>query len=528
MLVPRAISSSMSISSASVLGASSTGINGHASRARPRSAPVAAKTRPRWRIAAASTTGVAVSSRRKARRRTAIVRAPRRSRTLRKARGEHRHQGQRHQQRAGQGEDHHQGQGLEERAAGRAGEDHRQEDHAGGQGRGDDGAGDLAGPDPRRLLGRQPAFLALADDALEHDDGAVDDEADAEGEPAEGHLVEGHAAEEEEPAGRDHRDRDRQRDDAGRRPAAEEEVEHENGEQRAPQRRAAHAVDGLADELALVADHGEVDIVALIVDPLHLAPHRGRHRHRVGAALLLDPDADRGDAVHLHQVADVLVAVAHGGDVADPDRLAERARDDGSGHRLDRWVLAEGADVEIVGAALDVSGRQRDVLPEQRLLHIEGGQTGGAQPVAVEIDADLAPDSAADGDRTDPGDLFETPRQVVLEETSEPLEIAGRGGGQADDLDHVEIELEDLRRLGLDGKLVAQPVEGGAQVVGRLVDVGAPREAQADPARALLRLRGDALEIRQTRDRVLDGIGDDLLDLLGADVGVAAPARSAR
>ena len=72
--------------------------------------------------------------------------------------------------------------------------DHRQEDHAGGQGRGNDGAGDLAGPDPRRLLGRQPGLLALAHDALENDDGAVDDETDAEGEPAEGHLVEGHAA----------------------------------------------------------------------------------------------------------------------------------------------------------------------------------------------------------------------------------------------------------------------------------------------------------------------------------------------
>ena len=240
-----------------------------------------------------------------------------------------------------------------------------------------------------------------------------------------------------------------------------------------------------------------MDIVPFVVDPVHFAPHRGRHRDRVGAALLLDADADRGRAVHLHEVADILVRVEHGGHVANPDRLAERARDDGSGHRLDRRVLAEGADIEVAGAALDVARGQGHVFADQGALHVERGQTRGAQPVAMEIDADLAPDPAADGDCADPGNLFETPRQVVFEETGEPLEIAGRGGGQADDLDHVEIELEDLRRLGLDGQVVPDPVEGGAEVVGRLVDVRGAAESQTDAARALLRLRGDALEIRQ-------------------------------
>ncbi len=174
MLVPRAISRSMSISSASVLGASSTGISGHARRARPSSTPVAAKTRPRWRIAPASTVVYRVSSRRKRSKNRERSRCSAVG-TLRKRDASMGTRVSATNNEQSEGEHHDQRQRLEERAAGGPREDHRQEDHAGGQGRGDDGAGDLARADPRRLLGRQPALLTLTHDALEDDDGVVDD-----------------------------------------------------------------------------------------------------------------------------------------------------------------------------------------------------------------------------------------------------------------------------------------------------------------------------------------------------------------
>jgi hypothetical protein len=105
---------------------------------------------------------------------------------------------------------------------------------------------------------------------------------------------------------------------------------------------------------------------------------------------------------------------------------------------LERPVLAEGADVEVVEAALHGAGGECHVLAADRLLHVEGGEPGRPQPLAVELDADLAVDAAADVDGAHAGDLLEAARQLLLEEprhllasTSPPGSRPRSGRGRA-------------------------------------------------------------------------------------------------
>jgi hypothetical protein len=129
----------------------------------------------------------------------------------------------------------------------------------------------------------------------------------------------------------------------------------------------------------------------------------------VGAALLLDVEGYRGNAIHLDEKRHVFVPVAHLRHVLDANRFAADAVDDGGGDLAQRGVLAARAHVEIVQAALDVAAGEIDVAALEGLLHVERRQSRRRQPVAVEIDANPPVQAAAQFDGADAGNLLETP-----------------------------------------------------------------------------------------------------------------------
>ena len=83
------------------------------------------------------------------------------------------------------------------------------------------------------------------------------------------------------------------------------------------------------------------------------------------------------------------------------------------------------------------------------------------------------------------------------------------------------VELEHDRRVGFLRQPAADAIEPVADVVGRLVEVGAPREVQRDARRAFRRGRLEPLEAGHGAERLLDRARDELLHLERTDAGVA-------
>ena len=74
----------------------------------------------------------------------------------------------------------------------------------------------------------------------------------------------------------------------------------------------------------------------------------------------------------------------------------------------------------------------------------------------------------------------------------------------------------------------AHAIDARADFVGRFVEVRAPREVQADRARAFRRRRVDLLEARHRRERLLERPHDELFDFGRSDAAVADAHRDAR
>ncbi len=98
----------------------------------------------------------------------------------------------------------------------------------------------------------------MDDDVFDDDDGVVDDEADGGGETTERHQVEGLSDEPEEEDGDGDGDGNDEAGDERAGPVAQEEEEDDAGEDEADEDGVADAGDGLANELGLIVEGGEM------------------------------------------------------------------------------------------------------------------------------------------------------------------------------------------------------------------------------------------------------------------------------
>ena len=156
MLVPWAISSSTSTSSASVWGASSTGISGHSSSRRQHQQPGHREHPPL--VGQRQAQQPAVPAFQPGDEPEPGVQRPGAGGAglAQHARRQHRHHREAHHQRAALAEHHHQGQRLEQRAAGRLHEHQGQEHHAGGEGGGQHRPATSEAPTAAASSGLQP------------------------------------------------------------------------------------------------------------------------------------------------------------------------------------------------------------------------------------------------------------------------------------------------------------------------------------------------------------------------------------
>ena len=242
---------------------------------------------------------------------------------------------------------------------------------------------DLGGGVGRRLHGRL-AHLQVAVDVLDDHDGVVDQDADRQRQRQHRHVVEGEAHHLDEGEGGDHRGGDGHRADQGGAEVVQEEQDHDDRQQRPEPEVELHVVDRVLDEGGVVGGDRQAwprpsaptarDLRQLLVDlwatSTVLAPD-----------CLRTTSATADDAVHRRARARLRGAVLDVGHVAHPDAGAAHAGDQDVGDLLGRAHLALGLDRELALPLLDAAGGQLQVLGLQGAGHVLHGEAA-ARPGA--------------------------------------------------------------------------------------------------------------------------------------------------
>ena len=248
----------------------------------------------------------------------------------------------------------------------------------------------------------------------------------------------------------------------------------------------------------------------------------------VGARLLGHLHADAGTPLMRMNERRSSVASRDVGDVAHVDRHAVARHDDEVPDLVDVGELAGAAQQQRAVGVVDLAERDVLVLGAQDLDDAVGRQVERGDLLARQVDVNLAAQAAVDGHRGDAGDALEARRQVVLRDLAQRHRVEVAFDADAHDRHRGRVELEDRRRVGVFRQAAADAVEAGADFVGRLAEVGAPGEVEADVGVAFGRGRVDALEAGDGADRLLDRPRDQLLHLERADAGVVDAHRDGR
>jgi len=225
-------------------------------------------------------------------------------------------------------------------------------------------------------------------------------------------------------------------------------------------------------------------------------------------------------AVGVHDVLDrFLAAVDHRGDVADVDRLALGDADDhvpdvgGAGQELAHLQ----GELTVVGG--EPAAGEAPVERAERAVHLHGRQAVGGEPVRVEHHPDLAALAADDGGRRHVGGLLDGIVHLGGDATQVEVAVALAPERQRQD-GHVVDGARLDERLGGARR---DEVEIGVHLLVELDDavflVLADVEADDGHGHPRAGCGVDVLDARDLPDQLLHGLGDPLLDFLGAGAG---------
>ena len=179
-----------------------------------------------------------------------------------------------------------------------------------------------------------------------------------------------------------------------------------------------------------------------------------------------------------------------------------------------------------VGAVALVNLAERDVLVlgAQQVDDAIDRQVERANLLLGQLDVNLAAQAAIDGDGGDAGHALETLRQIVLGDLAQldAVELPSTAfDADAHDRRRARVELEHDRRVRFLRQPSAYAIEAVADVVGRLVQVHAPRQVERDAAGSFRRRRLETLEAGDRAERLLDRPRHELFHLERTDAGVA-------
>ena len=371
-------------------------------------------------------------------------------------RGEHRVESEGHEQRDQDGGRDHDTELEEETADDAAHEGHGQEHRHDAEGRGEHGEADLVGAVDGGLTVRL-AEADMAHDVLAHHDRIVDQDADGEAQRHQGQHIQGEAEGGHHHEGAEHRDRQGKAGDDGAAPGMQEQEDDGDREQAALDHSLLDVVDRVLDAARAVAHDLELDVLGQ--GGLQLgngAADTAGHFDRIGPLRLHHVDGKRPLAVQHGHVLEFLLAVDHGGDLAEIDGGLAAAGDDQIGEVARIDDAARHLDDPVVVAALHVAGGEVLVLVLDRPHDVVHADAKRVHATGIEFDVDLALQAAGDGGAADVADCLQALDDDLV---GKSREVAHRAdiGAHGDRHDRLVVGVEPLDQRLLDVRPEGRP-----------------------------------------------------------------------
>ena len=346
---------------------------------------------------------------------------------------------------------------------------------------------------PRAAIGGNERGLALlhaAIDVFEHHDRVVDDQSDGQHQRQQRQQIDREAEREQNQKGCNQRDRHGDGRHQRRPRAAQENVDREDDEADCDEERLVDFADRAFDEDAGVVAAADLHPLGQTrCKAVGLGLGRACHRQRIGLGLLDDADADHRYPVAAKEGPFFGRRALDPGDIAEPHQIPVATLAE---NELTEIILAAKAPLDTCGELtlhrFDAAGRQLDILRDQCLFDIAGGQAARRERCPVE------PDSHRIAARTAQAHAGDTVlRREAVDEVA--FDIVGQFQHRhavADDIEPhddvvARIGLLDVRRIGLDRQHVEYARHAIADVVGRRIDIAFRIELDGDartPVRA--------------------------------------------
>ena len=431
------------------------------------------------------------------------------------ARGEHRRQGERDEEREQARKDDGQAELAEVLPRHALHEGNRHEDGSVAERDGDGRHADLRASLLGRLIGRLP-HLQVAHDVLEHDNRVVDEDADAERHAHQGHHVECEAREVHDEERRYERRRDRDHDGRRRAPAAQEQEEHKARRNETLYERVHRAVQRGPHVVGIVRDDDELVVGIRLAQFLDALQDVVGRLDDVGIAVLVNQDIDGVLAVESAVALCAGLALADLRDGRQRDHLARRVL------HLDLLDVArllelrDDAHVRLRRLREDRARRHELVLALDGRGDLCERQLVGRHLLTVDVDGDFLVAAAVQLDLRDAARLLQHLREDIVRRRVGVGEAVVREHSELDDRLRVHVALDDDRRVGLIGQLVGDGLDLLARVDGRRVGIRREVELERHTGSLVARRRRDLLDARHGGQRVFDRLDDLLLHRLRA------------
>ncbi len=358
---------------------------------------------------------------------------------------------------------------------------------------------------------------------LHDNDGAVDQQTDGDGETAERHDVGRHAEAAHDTERHQHRQGKDQRDDDGRSQVAEEQQEQQHDQDDGFEQDLLHRPDGLADQFGAVVEDVDLGIFRQAsLEGFETSLDARDDRSRICAAQRENQSPDRfAVAIDRHDPVSGQRADADVRHVADTHDTGRSGGEDGFSNvvecpdatlRPDQQGLfavahSACAVVAVVGDKYIFKHRRGDAAGSHRGRR--GNDFEGTHEAAQDVDVGNARHTAQSG--TD-GPVDEA-----------ALFLAAQRLGVDREHDHLGKRRDDRRQpaIGAGGELIAYVLQTLVHLGACPEDVGAVGELERHQRDGIARRRADAHEIGNAAHHDFNRIGNPLFEFLGRQTGRA-------
>ena len=390
----------------------------------------------------------------------------------------------------------------------------RQEHRNNHQRSGDDRQPHLIGTVDCRLAGARTAF-DMCRDVFEHHDGVVHHHTDCDRKRRERDDVQCRARSEQVYECRHQRYRDGQADDECRPPTSQERHHYDDHEYEGQQHGFGQRVDTVLNLIGTVHDLLDLDVGRKRSLNLgHTFLELLDDIHGIGTRLLLDHDHGTKTTVRTGIHRRLLEGILHLGNLAQQDVAVILARNHKSLQHVAVRKLSVGLDVQRIVADIHRSARNVHVLGRNDVADGFNRKSVGLDLLGIDVYLYLANRLSHKAHRTYTVDTVQDVDQFFVEDLVQRRIAVICRHRKHHNRDHRAAELENRRIVRIIGQQGLRTAHHVSDIVGSLIQVGAPLHLQGNRRDVVRRLRSHLLEVLDRIQVILQNSG-----YVGLDIG---------